>query len=331
VHYSVNPGDSPEQPFVEAMLAGDVPAVDIRNAYARTMLRARNRRAFAARTGALAAAACIVLALALTPAGGYANAFLTIFQPKTFTSIGISRLDSEQLRLAPKLTDFGSFRGGHPQRANVATLAAAARVAGFRARTIPASAALPAGGPHYAVLRGWTVSFTFSAAKAAAYERRFHRRLAPMPAGLDGTTIRAAMGPGIVTIYGSDWTHGGGRRARPAPDTTAAFVQMKPPHVTSTGASLDVLAGYLLSLPNVPADVAAQLRRISDPSSTLPIPIPIDRAAASSIRIDGTNGLAIGDDTGLGAVVLWQKDGVLYAIGGPLEERTAIALGDAVR
>jgi hypothetical protein len=151
-----------------------------------------------------------------------------------------------------------------------------------------------------------------------------------MPAGLDGTTFRATYGPTIARVYGQDPA-----RLRDATrdklDGVVFFIESKAPSISSTGASLEVAANYMLSMPNVPADVVAQLRAIGDPSHTLPIPLDFDRTSAKAVSVNGLQGLAIGDETGLGTIVVWQQGGVVYVVAGALRESEALALADGVK
>jgi hypothetical protein len=58
------------------------------------------------------------------------------------------------------------------------------------------------------------------------------------------------------------------------------------PTVSSSGADLATLESYLLSQPGISAELAAQIRAIADPSSTLPVPVPAG-AASSTVDLNG--------------------------------------------
>jgi hypothetical protein len=94
------------------------------------------------------------------------------------------------------------------------------------------------------------------------------------------------------------------------------IAETRTPTVTSTGASATQLQDYLLSQPGVPADVAVQLRAIRDPSSTLPIPVPSGLATSRQVRVQGVQGVLV--DAGFAVGVIWQKGGIIYAVGGQL-------------
>jgi hypothetical protein len=139
-----------------------------------------------------------------------------------------------------------------------------------------------------------------------------------MPPGLDGTTYTATYGPTLVRTFARG-------------DDRIAFVETKAPRLASTGASLEIAANYILSMPNVPAGVVAQLRAIADPAHTLPIPYVFNKESATPVSVDGVSGLAIGDETRFGAGVLWTKDGVVYVVAGQMKESEALALADSVK
>ena len=67
-------------------------------------------------------------------------------------------------------------------------------------------------------------------------------------------------------------------------------------------------------------NLAAAIRAIKDPSTTLPIPIPVEYATHRNVQVHGSAGVALGDNTGLGAAVIWIKDGTVYAVAGTLKQ-----------
>jgi hypothetical protein len=323
--------------FAGRLFAQSPPAADANAAFARLSRTRFAGRAFPVWTpGAigLAAAACLAALLAFTPLGGYAGQLLTIFEPTQIVPIEISARDSEQLRLMPDLQRFGTFAAGRrPPARRVASLAGVQKTLGFEPRSFDVpSGSWRARGTF--VQMPFTTSYTFSAKKARTYEARFGRTLPAMPPGLDGTTFRATYGPMLVRYYctanESPCRNASGMR-RGELDDAFAFVESKAPVVTSTGATLDEAANYLLSMPNVPPGVAQQLRAIADPAHTLPIPLATDKKRATPVSVDGVRGLSIGDETGLGSAVIWEKGGMIYVVGGSLKESEALALAARVK
>jgi hypothetical protein len=98
-----------------------------------------------------------------------------------------------------------------------------------------------------------------------------------------------------------------------------AVVEMKSPRVSSSGASVQQIEDYLVSLPGFPQDLAAQIKAIGDPTTTLPVPVPTGQQS-HQVDVQGVRGLFVGDSTGLGSGMIWSKGGVLYATVGTLTE-----------
>ena len=283
----------------------------------------------------LAAAAVIVL-LAFTPVGTFAQNFLTIFEPRQFVAINVSR---GQLEYLPDLRSFGTMvQRGEPAHRETATAAQAAAVAGIPVR-LPAF--VPAGVPgpvHYIAVGRSSASFTFSAAKTRAYGAAAHKTIPPMPARLDGSVLTLRVGPMVVIDYGklpqeqAARSRGG---ADEAPDRgempSLAIVESAAPQLYSTGATARELENYLLQMPGVPPQLADEIRAIGDPSTTMPIPVPIDKAYSQRVIVDGTSGLAVGDNTGVGGIVLWQKNGIVYGVGGALPQRELMEIAQSLR
>lgn len=305
-----------------ARLAGGEPFVDARAAYSRMQDRMQERHAALAWRpfATCAAAAAFILALFVTPLGGYARSFLTIFEPQQFQPIEVSRADLRDLHLLPQADDVGAQRVVRKsERTKYASITAAQQHVPF---AISRPSALPAhfGTVHeFAAMTPGEMTFTFSAAKARAFENRSHKALPPMPAGLDGTVVR------LQTGYVFRAHYEGGNNAY------FDVLEVQAPRVTSSGASLETLERYLLAMPNVSPRLAAQIRALGDVSNTLPVPVAIDKQSAHNVTVQGVKGLAIGDNTGLGAGVMWEKNGIVYLVAGPVSMNDAMVVADGLR
>lgn len=310
--------------FCGAALQGAVaPDADaaLRRVYVRA-LRPSPFASFARPAAALAAAAVIAIAIALTPLGGYARSFLTVFEPKQFEPIQISGADLKHLRVLPQAQDVGTQRVVTKMtRAHYSSFESAQTHAGFAVRKV---SVLPAGFGsvhNYFTMTPSEMTFTFNAAKARAFEKRSHKTLPPMPPGLDGTTVRVRTGYALQSSF----------QSRASKERSLEVVQAQVPRVTSTGASLDTLERYLLSMPNVSPDLARRIRALGDIQNTVPVPVVIDKQTARQVQVDGVQGLAIGDNTGLGAGVMWQKNGIVYVVAGPLKMDEVLEVANGLR
>ncbi|HUX88530.1 MAG TPA: zf-HC2 domain-containing protein [Chloroflexota bacterium] len=248
-----------------------------------------------------AAAAVIAGALVLTPVGSYAQDFLTIFQPTQIAAVPVTLSEMQSL---PGLQNYGSF--SHSPQGQPTVVANAAAAKGQKAPTIPAH--------------------------------------------IDGTTLQVSTGPVVAAVYGdpklssqiqsaqsrSEAAKGTatGSNAAASPDASnvppLVVIQTTVPTVRSTGASAKQLEDYLLAQPGISPELAATIRAIGDPSSTLPIPIPVNKAVSHSVNVQGVTGLAVADSTGLGGGIVWEKGNVIYAVGGSLKESDLLAVANSL-
>jgi hypothetical protein len=266
----------------------------------------------------LAAAAGIVIVATTLALTGVADSILQIFETKQFAAVTVTATDLQTLG---QLSQFGKLTwSAQPNPHQVASLAAATAETGLPAIsvTLPASVAAAA---RYGVVPRTTATFVFDAALARASAAAIGRTAPPMPAKLDGSTLVLTGGPAIVVTYGTESQGSGSLVAGIA----------KAPTVSSDGATVAEIQAYLLSQPSVSPALAAQIRAIGDPASTLPVPIPVGQAAAKNVSVHGVTGLFIGDSTGLGSGVLWQQNGFVYIVGGTLTEAETLAAANSLR
>ncbi|HUZ71240.1 MAG TPA: hypothetical protein VMU65_16160 [Candidatus Saccharimonadales bacterium] len=273
----------------------------------------------------MAGVACAAAASVLLVVSGGAQDFLSLFQPSQFAAVPVTATD---VRSLAGLTGYGTVNGGSTplQITPEANAAAAGELAGIVAPeiSVPAGVAVA---PRYAVVNGTVVSFTFLARLARAAAARSGGQLPAMPSGLDGSTLTVSINPAVIISYGLDVSalYGGGGTL-PSSGPAIVVVASRTPTVSSTGVTVQALEDYLLAVPGIPAGVASEIRAIRNPDQTVPIPIPIDLASAATVSINGVSGLLIGDSTGLGSVVLWQHNGVVYVVAGTVSATDALGM-----
>ncbi|HTJ24719.1 MAG TPA: hypothetical protein VMA36_01020 [Candidatus Limnocylindria bacterium] len=255
---------------------------------------------------------------------------LSVFQPTRVRPISITPADERALRALPPLDAFGTLRGTRsPGFDEVGSAREAARAAG-RPLRLPAHVPVSvAGAVRYEVTQPTRTTFTFSAAKAAAWAKEEKVALVPFPPGLDGTSYTATLAPVAIVTYGTPPRRSHERGARRGAYLTV--VQAPVPRVVARGASLETLVTWFTRQPGISPALAAQVRAIGDPTQTLPIPVRFDRNTATSIDVDGVEGLAIGDETGIGSAIVWTKGGTLYAVGGTFAQSSLLALAGGLR
>src|SRR3954454_6491872 len=214
--------------------------------------------------------AALAVALVLTGAGSAAaGGWLQIFRTEQIAPVSFSTAD---LIALPDLRAFGEVAvSGDGNVHEVPDPATAAAQTGL---DVPDVASLPRGvrgEPVYQVGGKVTATFTFSADRAAQAAAGAGTTLPPPPPGLDGSSVRLSAGPGVAAIWGS------------SAEVPALVVgRAVAASAFSSGVPFKTLRDYGLSLPGLPADVAAQLRRFTADGSTLPLPVNSDALSTSS-------------------------------------------------
>ena len=271
----------------------------------------------------LLAASFVAVALVVT---GIAQGLF--FQPQSVQVVPVSVADLQSLN---GLGDFGTLTWTtQPAPQLVSSAIEAANVSKLH---LPVVGKLPSGvssNVTYAAMPAAVGVFKFDAAKAAAAAAKAGKTLPKMPAGMDGSTLTVTVGPAVVEIYGNLNT---GAAADTSKLSLPQLVvgESSAPVVTSSGVTTQQLENYLLSLPGVSANLAAAIRAVKDPSTTLPIPIPIEYATSSPVTVQGVGGVAVGDNTGLGAGVIWIKSGTVYGVAGTLKKDAILAIANGLK
>jgi hypothetical protein len=263
------------------------------------------------------ASLALVAVLGTSVATGAFLNVLTVFQPNQVSPLYIQRSDLTSLS---ELAHFGSFRtSGHMSSSEVSSVAAADEASGMQVR-VPSY--LPSGtspSVMYEVLPAQTASFQFSSDTAAAYARSAGISVPTMPANLNDTLLTLETHSAVVTVYGSK---------QEVPDLVIG--QSGAPMLSVRGATLATVESYLASVPGVPKELVDQLKSLQSPTDTLPIPVPLNLAYAHSVSVDGTSGLAVGDNTGVASVVIWEKAQVVYGVGGAITVDQALQVADSL-
>ena len=252
------------------------------------------------------AAAALAFVVVLSGAGvAAANDWLPIFRTEQVAPLEVS---TDDLVALPDLTAYGDVEltgDGDPHAAPDA--AAAREQTGL---DVPEVGSLPRGvegEPAYQVVGELSGVFTFSAEKASRAAAASGEPLPPLPAGLDGSQVRLTAGPGVAAV----WSQTTG-----VPTLVAA--RAVAPQAFSSGVPFETVRDYLLSLPGLPEDVAAQLRTYTADGSTLPLPVPADLVETSATEVGGLPATLLESRDQALAAVVWVDDGVVTLVGGAL-------------
>ena len=267
------------------------------------------------RPAVAAIGAAVVLAGAGTAA---ANDWLPALLAQQVAPVGISTAD---LTALPDLSAYGevvvtSEADVHP----VPDAAAAAAATGL---DVPEVTTLPrgvSGQPTYQVGGEVSATFTFSTARATRAAADAGRTLPPPPPGLDGSQVRLDAGPGVATIW-----------SRPAGLPALLVGRAVAPTAFSSGAPFETMRDYLVSLPGVPGDLAAQLRRFTADGADLPLPVPADQVTTSSASVNGAPATVLTTRDRALAAVVWVQDGVLTVVAGSLDAAEVLSIARELR
>jgi hypothetical protein len=264
----------------------------------------------------VAALACAVV---LTGAGAAAaNDWLQIFQTEEIAPISLTTADLVAL---PDLSAYGDVEvtgGGDVQPA--ADASAAAAETGL---DVPEVVTLPrgiSGEPEYQVGSEVNAVFTFSADRAARAAAEAGETLPPPPPGVDGSQLRLVAGPGVAQV----WSGAGGVPALVVGRAVA-------PTAFSSGIPFETVRDYLLTLPGIPDDVAAQLRTFTGDGSTLPLPVPADQVTTERAQVDGVAATVLETRDRSMAAVVWVDEGVVTVVAGALDADEVLSVARDLR
>ena len=260
------------------------------------------------------AAAALAVAAVLTGTGvAAAEGWLQIFRTEEVAPVSLSTAD---LIALPDLSAYGELEvTGDPDVREVPDAAAAEAATGL---DVPEVTTLPrgvTGEPVHQAGGKVSASFTFSADRAARAAAEAGETLPPPPRGLDGSRVRLVAGPGVAQVWGSS-------AGVPALVVGRAVA----PSAFSSGVPFETVRDYLLSLPGLPEDVAAELRTFTADGSTLPLPVPADEVTTSSVRVGGEPATVLTTRDRTLAAVVWVEDGVVTAVAGALDADEVLAI-----
>jgi hypothetical protein len=276
------------------------------------------RRWRAALRSPVVAAAVGVVAL-LTGAGAAAAAdWLPIFRTKQIAPVTVP---SAELVKLPELSAFGEVEvTDEIDVREYADAAAAKEVTGL---SVPLVSELPrgvTGQPGYHVASRISAVFTFSVEKTAQSVAAAGHTLPPPPPGLDGSQFRLVAGPGVAAAWSA---------SRPLPALIVA--RAVAPTAYSSGIPFSTVRDYLLSLPVLPADVAAQLRSFSGDGTTLPLFVPVDELTSSAADVGGVPATVLSSRDGTIAAVVWVDGGIVTAVAGSLSADEVLSVARGLR
>jgi hypothetical protein len=181
----------------------------------------------------------------------------------------------------------------------VRSLAQATAAAGFEV-TLPAR--LPSGvGPAEAFIVQPRVTATVTFAASAA--------------GVAGTSVVLDAGPAVLAEYGS---------ASGVGLPTLAVLAVPRPTAVSTGATTSQIEAFLLRQPDIPPQLAEEIRLVGNLGTTLPVPVP-PGASVRSVQVAGWPGVLVADASDAAAGVVWEDGaGTVHLVVGILDPQDVL-------
>ncbi len=276
----------------------------------------------------------LALAMALVVLSGtavYATpSLLTIFQVKPnsgVTAVTVTPPAEGSVAGLPDLSQYGTSKvieKGTTQA--VLSAAEATRLSGLTPIVTPKDYAGKT--ITYTVVGESKVSFTFDAAKAKAAATAAGKPGPVFPAGIDGTTITVTFGPALGEVFGSI------DKNTDLSNLPLIAGIAKPPVVTSTGVSAKELENFLVQQPGIAGNptLVAAIKAIGDPlaEGNLVIPIPSGMATSTATTVNGRSGVLIADKTGTVKGLVWEQNGIVYAVGGHFDDGQLIAIANGI-
>jgi hypothetical protein len=180
----------------------------------------------------------------------------------------------------------------------------------------------------YTVVGQSKVSFTFDEAKAKAAAAAAGKPAPVFPAGINGTTLTVTIGPAVVEVFGTI------NKNSDLSNLPLIAGVAKAPVVTSTGVSAKELENFLVLQPGIAGNptMVAEIKAIGDPlaAGNLVIPIPANLATSTPTTVKGTPAVLIADKTGTVKGLVWEKAGIVYAVGGHFDDGQLIGIANGV-
>jgi hypothetical protein len=253
----------------------------------------------------------------------------TIFAPSTVMPVPVTVADIQALS---QLSGYGTVTWTKPPQPQIVTSADAAKtISGLDVPTVT----LPAGVSKtvtYAAMPLITGVFTFSKDKAAAAAAQTGKTLPPLPAGMDGAQITVSVGPAVVAIYGNMTPP-----TSSTDPTQANLPQLvvgksgSPVVTTSSQITVRQIEDYIKTVPGVSQQLKDALTAIGDASTTMPIPVPVEFATSFPVTVKTTiKGVGLGDNTGVGAGVVWVDGGMVYVVAGTIKLDVATEIANSL-
>ena len=286
----------------------------------------------------VAAAVAVVFALSIAfaypPVRSTADGLLAVFRVQKFEAVRVEPKAMPRVPMPTKLGEFAIVQ--EPDIKTVASIDEARKRVDFTLR-VPGNLPSPLlPNPIVMVSGSGEAAFTIDLEKVKAYLTSIGVANVDLPSTLDGATVKVKLTPYVGLIYGDGTLAQLSARDVESAASTQSTSKMlfvaegrSPVIEAPSDADFEKLRNQLLQIPGLPPEFVAQLRSIQDWRQTLPIPVV--EGMSKEITVDGTPGLLlISQEQGM-VVAVWQKNDVLYAVGGNVAESQVLEVANSLK
>lgn len=288
---------------------------------------------------ALALVALLAISLAFPPVQAVANSFLKLFRVE---QVQVVPVDVE--RLAGEMQQSTQLEGlfsnsvqveerGEPQE--VASAEEASARLGMPVRlptTLEAQSKIM-------LQPGGSVTFTVDLELMRAVLQDMGRADIQLPDSLDGTVVKLDMPAGVVAMYGDCQMEERAVKDTDSPQAMdmpdcISFFQMPSPSVDAPpDLNVAQMGEIYLQVLGMTPEEAARFASNVDWTSTFVVPVPRYSSSNEDVQVDGVNGTLIKYREGgrQAFLLVWVKDGVIYALGGPGKGMDALQIAASLK
>lgn len=287
---------------------------------------------------ALAIVIVLVVALAFEPVRAVANDFLGLFRVEQVRVVQVDRetlpgeLESSS-QLEQMFTEYVQVESeGEPQE--VASAEEATELTGIPVR-LPGQIE---GEPKLVVQPGGHLEFVVDLDLVQAVLNDIDRSDIVLPQELDGATVELDIPPSVTAGFGEcdesameDFDPDEGPRGLPEFNCTLLLQMPSPSFSAPPGLDVTQIGEAYLQILGMTKEEAASFARNVDWATTFVIPIPRYSAEHQDVTVDGVNGTLVQTRYGNQYVLIWVKDGMLYALSGAGDGASALEIAESLQ
>lgn len=291
---------------------------------------------------AIGVIAILAVAMAFPQVRAIANSFLGLFRVEQFTVLQVDPDElEEQLSSASNFeyllaedVDIEEF--GEPQE--VADAEQASSLAGIPVR-LPTAIE---GERKLGIQPGAKATFQVDLSKVNSLLSEIGRPDLKLPAELDGAVASLELPVAVVAAYGDcevpeeRMPEEGVDPDLPSPDLSecTTLTQFPSPEISAPpGLDIAGIGETFLQVLGMSAEEAAQFSRSVDWTTTLVIPIPRYGTEYQEVFVDGVNGTLIMQSQHYNLpkyLLIWIKEGIVYALAGPGDAASAMEIAESL-